>query len=125
MATAGPRSSVFRRHHNSPTTAGTSSSTRDDDTQRMEQENNALMRALLDDVKGLKQASGRIHTEVQSHHVILNALLNTTEAAKRGLSNTMKKLDGVGGWSSNSHMWLLFVFVFGVCCFIVLLLKFR
>lgn len=115
-----PSSSLFRR-----SAAPTAAHTQDSDTARMEAENNAVMRALLDDVRGLKSASSRIRTEVQSHNAILNSLLNTTEQAKRGLSSAIKKLDGIGGWSSSSHMWLLFVFLFLVCCFIVVLLKTR
>ena len=122
---SGPQSALFRRSAAAASDTLHNSSNNNSDTARMEQENNALMRALLDDVRGLKTASGRIRTEVQSHNVLLNALLNTTESAKRGLTSTMKKLDGIGGWSSNAHMWLLFVFMFAVCCFIVVLLKSR
>lgn len=84
-----------------------------------------MLKALREDVEALKGVSKRIGTEVKSHHVILDALQNSFDAARLGLKSTMKRLDKVSGASGNSHMWIIFVFAFVVFLFIFLLLKYR
>ena len=95
------------------------------DLTMIEKENDAVLKALLQDVKALKKGSSEVAAEIKSHLKLLDVLGDAFSTARAGLRRTMSKLEEVGGLRSSSHMWLLFGFVFVVFIFIYFLLKFR
>lgn len=123
-----PSSSLYRRNN---TTSGLGESTapgsqqlphRSAHEEVAEEENEALMRALLDDVKQLKRKHTIIGAEVKRQNALLDVLGGAFAGAQAGLRRTMRHLDRIG-WGSFKHMWILFVFVVVVLVFIVAALK--
>jgi blocked-early-in-transport protein 1 len=88
-----------------------------------EAENDAILKALLADVRTLKGHAKGIDAEVKQHNEILDGLMKNMIAAKDGVSKTVRKLDTVTGSAAASHMWLLFLVAFVVFFFIYVMLR--
>lgn len=93
-------------------------------TVTQERENNALMAALLTDVRRAKVGLTRMGDEVRRHNTVLEALEASFTAARTSLSRTLRSLDQVG-LSSFTHMWLLLLFVIVFFMLIYLMLTFK
>lgn len=117
-----PQSSLFRRRD--PASPNTTSSPVTGGTAEQERENDAIMKALLSDIKTTKSRFTRMNEEVTKHNTMLAALEKTFMAARGSLADTMRRLDQVG-FSSFKHMWVLFVFVVVFFMLIYLMMKFR
>lgn len=90
-----------------------------------EKENDALVRALISDVRRTKESFLKMGSEVKKQNAILDSLERAFDGARGALSRVMSRLDRASGASSFSHMWALFIFVILVFMFIYALLKFR
>ena len=90
-----------------------------------EQENDAILAALMADIKGLKTSGAAISSELGRHNKILALLEGSFGQAKGSLSKVMSKVDEVSGMNASKHMWLLVLFAFGVFVFIYFLLKLK
>ena len=128
MATAEEeRSSLFRRHTREPgsgrqpnqAAVGTKSE------EEMLKENNAIVAALMEDVRALKRASKAVQEEVKTHVRFLDRLQDITSNAKDQVKRVLGKVDEVSGFSSVGHMWLLFLVAFVVCIYLYFLLRHR
>ncbi|CCW59584.1 unnamed protein product [Phytomonas sp. EM1] len=93
-------------------------------TQSYEQENDELVKALLADVKRTKSTLMKIGGEVQRQNSILDTMGKTFGDAKISLGRTIKSLSKIG-WSSFSHIWVLFLFVVVFFLIMYVLLKIR
>lgn len=93
--------------------------------QAQEQENEALVRALIADVRQAKQSFTKMGTEVKRQNALLDTVQKAMDGARGALGRVTSRLDKASGAASFSHMWALFVFVILVLMFIYFLLKFR
>lgn len=93
--------------------------------EEMERDNEAILGALLGDVRMLKKCSSAIGSEVKRHNVFLDAFGGVLTSTKDMLTKTTRKLDGVASAASNMHLWILFVFAFFVCIFIYAMIRWR
>lgn len=93
-------------------------------TQQQEEENDAIVKALLTEVRTAKRKFSDIGDEVKQQNKLLETLELTFRSARSSLANTMRSLNSTGV-NSVKHMWLLFIFVILFFMFIYLLLKFR
>jgi len=91
----------------------------------VERENDEMVRALIGDVRALKQRTRAMGTEVKRHNSFLDVMRGQFESTTSALGRVMGKLNHAGGWSSMAHLWLLFLFAFAVFVFIYLMLKLR
>eukprot|EP00758_Cryptobia_borreli_P005882 Tbor_TRINITY_DN5010_c3_g1::TRINITY_DN5010_c3_g1_i2::g.14098::m.14098/K08504/BET1; blocked early in transport 1 len=107
------------------TSLATSSHLHKEDYNATEKENDAILKALMSDIQGVKATQKGVGVEIKRHLKILDVLSNSLLSAGGALRRTAGKLDGIGGFSAAKHMWLLIVFAFAVICFIILLLKFK
>eukprot|EP00744_Colponema_vietnamica_P001850 GILI01003014.1.p1 GENE.GILI01003014.1~~GILI01003014.1.p1 ORF type:complete len:139 (+),score=28.45 GILI01003014.1:92-508(+) len=88
-----------------------------------EKENDAILKALMADIKTIKTTHKNIGEEIGSQNKLLELLGETFGKAQGALGSAMKKVGEVGGMSSHTHMWLLIIFAFVVFLFIWFLLK--
>ena len=96
-----------------------------DMSQVSEQENDAILTALMADIRTLKTTGGAISSELSRHNKIISMLETSFTQARGSLGKVMSKVDEVSGMNASKHMWLLILFAFGVFVFIYLLLKFK
>ncbi|KPI89784.1 putative BET1-like protein [Leptomonas seymouri] len=89
-----------------------------------EQENDALMQALLADMRRAKKGFTKLGDEVRQQNALLEKLMSTFRDAQGSLRKTMLHLDEIG-WGSFKHMWVLAVFVLVFFMLLYLMLKFR
>lgn len=115
-----PQSSLFRRSGGGSGVMMQSDAVPVEETER---ENNAILSALLGDVRAMKKGITSVRDEVVEHKSIVNSLQDVLLHAKDGLKKTMTKLDSVSGTSSGSHIGVLLVVAFIVCIFIYILLR--
>jgi blocked-early-in-transport protein 1 len=90
-----------------------------------EAENNAILEALLANVRTMKKGVTAVNHEVKSHLSLLDQLASTTQFANDRVKTTGRKLQEVSGLSSAWHVWLLFLVAFVVFAYLVLLIKWR
>ncbi|EPY31652.1 blocked early in transport 1 [Strigomonas culicis] len=117
-----PQSSLFRRRDLGD--PGAAPGTVTGGTAEQERENDALVKALLSDIKTTKSRFTKMNEEVVKHNTMLAALEKTFISARSSLADTMRRLDHIG-LSSFKHMWVLFVFVIIFFMLIYLMMKFR
>lgn len=89
-----------------------------------EQENDALMQALLSDMRRTKKGFTKLGDEVREQNALLERLKSTFMNAQGSLRRTMQNLDKIG-WGSFKHMWLLALFVIVFFMLLYLMLRFR
>lgn len=89
-----------------------------------EQENDALMQALLADMRKTKKGFTRLGDEVREQNALLERLKATFMNAQGSLRKTMRNLDKIG-WGSFKHMWVLALFVIVFFMLLYLMLRFR
>ncbi|KPA80372.1 putative BET1-like protein [Leptomonas pyrrhocoris] len=89
-----------------------------------EQENDALMQALLADMRRTKKGFTKLGDEVREQNALLEKLKLTFRSAQGSLRKTMLNLDKIG-WGSFKHMWILALFVIVFFMLLYLMLKFR
>lgn len=90
-----------------------------------EKENDAILAALLTNVRTVNRSLKEVNKEVNTHITLLDQLLNRTRTANNKVHGTVKKLQEATGLSSVYHVWFLILVAFIVFCYIVLLLKHR
>lgn len=93
-------------------------------TTEREGENDALMAALLSDLRGAKRGFARMGDEVRRHHTLLDSLTNSIQGVSSSLGATMRSLDSVGV-TAVKHMWILFLFVVVFFVLLYAMLKLR
>lgn len=89
-----------------------------------EQENDALMQALLADMRRTKKGFTKLGDEVREQNALLDRLKATFRDAQGSLRKTMHNLDKIG-WGSYKHMWILALFVIVFFMLLYLVLRFR
>ncbi|KAK7195510.1 Qc-SNARE protein [Novymonas esmeraldas] len=89
-----------------------------------EQENDALMQALLSDMRRAKKSFTRMGDEVREQNALLERLRLSFVNAQGTLRKTMRNLDQLG-WGSFKHMWILALFVLVFFMFLYVMLRFR
>ena len=102
------------------TAAGASSSS----VAAAEAENDAILRALIADVRSLRTGFSDVGAEVKQHNTLLDSVSRTMSSASSGLKKSMRKLEAISEGSTGvKHMWLLLLLVVVVLIFLWLLLK--
>lgn len=90
-----------------------------------EAENDAMVKALIADVRRARENFEKMGSEVRQQNAFLDALGKAFDQSKGALTRVMTKLEKVSGASSSSHMWALFLFVLVAFMFMYALLKFK
>ncbi|CAG9577792.1 putative Qc-SNARE protein [Leishmania major strain Friedlin] len=88
-----------------------------------EQENDALMQALLSDMRRAKKSFTKMGEEVREQNAVLERLRTSFLNAQNSLRKTMRNLDKIG-WGSFKHMWVLALFVIVFFMLLYLMLRF-
>ena len=89
-------------------------------------DNDALLNALLQDVKSLKSSASDIGGELKEHSSLFDRVAVRLGRAKDSITRTTQRLvkgESMGGHVS--HIWILLVFAFVVFFFIYMMLKFK
>ncbi|KAG5498938.1 hypothetical protein GH5_03629 [Leishmania sp. Ghana 2012 LV757] len=89
-----------------------------------EQENDALMQALLCDMRRAKKSFTKMGDEVREQNALLERLRASFLTAQNAIRKTMRNLDRVG-WGGFRHMWVLAIFVIVFFMLLYLMLRFR
>ena len=89
-------------------------------------ENDALLAALLSDVRSLRGTATDIGGEIKEHSSLFDRVAQRMSRARDSIARTTKRLvQGESAGGHVSHIWLLVVFAFVVFVFIYMLLKFK
>ncbi|KAG5473720.1 hypothetical protein LSCM1_04350 [Leishmania martiniquensis] len=89
-----------------------------------EQENDALMQALLYDMRRAKKSFTKMGDEVREQNALLERLRTSFLNAQHSFRKTMRNLDKIG-WGSFKHMWVLALFVIAFFMLLYVMLRFR
>ncbi|GET90323.1 bet1-like protein, putative [Leishmania tarentolae] len=89
-----------------------------------EQENDALMQALLSDMRRAKKSFTKLGDEVREQKAMLERLRTSFLNAQNSLRKTLRNLDKMG-WGSFQHMWVLALFVIVFFMLLYFMLRFR
>ncbi|CBZ23970.1 putative BET1-like protein [Leishmania mexicana MHOM/GT/2001/U1103] len=136
-----PQSTLFRRREggvgddgalNSPSSSpapyqmrlGTAAAASVHTNALQEQENDALMQALLSDMRKAKKSFTKMGDEVREQNALLERLRTSFLNTQNSLRKTMRNLDKIG-WGSFKHMWVLALFVIVFFMLLYLMLRFR
>lgn len=93
------------------------------DRAEAERENDAILKALMSDIKTIKSTSKGIRGELDRQGQLIDLLSTSFQKAQGALGKAMRRVGEVGGMSSHTHMWLLIVFAFCVFLFIWFMMK--
>jgi hypothetical protein len=103
----------------------TAGATHEGEAHATEDENEAILKALLKDVRVIKKSVTDVNQEVKSHLTLLDSITKSAQVANDRVQNTVKKLQEVSGLKSAWHVWTLVLVAFFVFVYLFLLLKSR